>query len=219
MENLKRYFTELTAQQIDRFQTFEKEMRKWNERINLVSRKDILHFELHHLIHSVSISKVLDFPRNTSVIDLGTGGGLPGIPLAILYPDSRFYLVESIRKKIDVVGELIDILQLKNAIPIHSRIEDMEKEVDYVVSRWVGPTKEIIKRIHKEGSITFTNQPKSGLWLWKGGDLTEELSGIEGTETHALNKFFEQPFYATKKIIHIPKESIATFAHRIEKDR
>ncbi|MCY3998751.1 MAG: 16S rRNA (guanine(527)-N(7))-methyltransferase RsmG [Flavobacteriaceae bacterium] len=214
MKNLKRCFSPLSKYQVNQFQTFEKEFRKWNEHINLVSRKDILHFESHHLMHSLSISKIFDFPKNTTVIDLGTGGGLPGIPLAVLYPKTHFFLVESIRKKIDVVRELTHLLELNNVTPIHARIETIEKQADYMISRWVGSVKDIITLIQIKGQITFTNQFKSGLWLWKGGNLKEELHQLKDTEIYELNKNFKHPFYSTKKIVHIPKKSIIAYANQ-----
>ncbi len=214
MKNLKRYFSLLSNYQVDQFQLFEKEFRKWNKNINLVSRKDIRYFESHHLIHSLSISKIFDFPTNTTVIDLGTGGGLPGIPLAILYPKTEFLLVESIRKKITVVRELTQLLELENVIPIHARIETIEKQVDYMISRWVGSVKDIIELIHIKGRITFTNQSKSGLWLWKGGNLNEELHQLRRTKVYELKETFEPPFYSTKKIVHIPKASIIAYANQ-----
>ncbi|MCY4161859.1 MAG: 16S rRNA (guanine(527)-N(7))-methyltransferase RsmG [Flavobacteriaceae bacterium] len=215
MEILKSSFPNLSNHQLEQFLKFDNEFQLWNSKINLVSRKDIIHFESHHLIHSLSISKVFDFPKNTTVIDLGTGGGLPGIPLAILYPETQFFLVESIRKKINVVRELTHLLELKNVTPIHARIETIEKQVDYIISRWVGPTKEIIKMVYQKGRITFRDQHKSGLWLWKGGNLSEELRDIDQAETYDLNEHFDQPFYSTKKILHIPKKSIITFADKM----
>lgn len=202
---LQRYFPELSLEKQEKFILFAELFKSWNERINLVSRKDIDQFYLHHLLHSLVIAKFIDFGKGTKVMDIGTGGGLPGLPLAIYFSETNFYLVDSIRKKTEAVIEMANQLRLSNVVVFNKRAEDVSEKVDFVVSRATAPMADLVKwsrgKINSKGNSSMPN----GLICLKGGDLTEELKPFENKLfTENVTAFIPEEFYKEKKIIYLP---------------
>lgn len=194
----------LTSNQSNQFERIESIYRNWNEKINVISRKDMDAFYTHHILHSLAIAKLISLKPGTSVLDVGTGGGFPGIPLAIFFPEVRFYLVDSIGKKITVVNEVVKGIGLTNVSAEKNRAEDLNMKVDFVVSRAVAPIKDIVhwtsKLIKKGGN----NDLQNGWILLKGGDLAQEIkdSGRSADEFE-IGNWFEDEFFQTKKIVYI----------------
>ncbi|MCB0510205.1 MAG: 16S rRNA (guanine(527)-N(7))-methyltransferase RsmG [Chitinophagales bacterium] len=196
---LEKYFPELSAKQKAQYKILQEALLEWNSKINLISRKDTEAFETNHLLHSLSLAKFKRFGRESKVLDLGTGGGFPGLPLAIYYPKCKFHLVDSIGKKIMVVKDLIDALGLENTTAEHTRVEILNGKYDYIVSRAVAPTKQLLdwtKHLKEKGQTEY-------LFL-KGGDLTEELMEIGfKAKTQDIYPYYKDPFFETKKIVWI----------------
>ncbi len=200
-----KYFPVLSNLQKNRFNALQNIYNEWNSRINVISRKDMDNFYLHHVLHSLSIAKAFHFIRGDFVLDVGTGGGFPGIPLAILFPETKFVLLDSIQKKIKVVTEVINDLELKNAEPVRSRVEEHQGKYDYVISRavtsfpaFVSMTRTKLKKAENRGGIIYL----------KGGNLTEELFPFRPRiELLEIKEFFDEPFFETKKIIFLPSGS------------
>ena len=178
---------------------------EWNAQINVISRKDMDSFYIHHVLHSLAIAKVIRFRPGTTVLDVGTGGGFPGIPLALLFPDCRFHLVDSIGKKIKVVNEVVKALGLKNVVAEQKRAEELPNTYDFVVSRAVAPWEELFRwthdLIHRDGQNALPN----GWLLLKGGDLKEEFKSVrKKCIEHEIAGMFSEDFFETKKIIYVP---------------
>lgn len=198
------YFTDLSPLQKQQFQQLDELYRFWNAQINVVSRKDIDMLYLHHILHSLSIAKVIQFLPGEKVLDVGTGGGFPGIPLAILFPETQFHLVDSIGKKIKVVNEVAQALGLSNVIASHARAEQIEGTFDFVISRAVTQLKEfypwIRNKIRPGGKNTLAN----GVLYLKGGDLEAEIaaSGLKGVQKFLVSKFFKPDFFITKYVLY-----------------
>lgn len=198
------YFPELTKVQQERFALLENLYREWNEKINVISRKDMDAFGVHHVLHSLAIAKVIRFKAGTRVMDVGTGGGFPGIPLAILFPEVEFYLVDSIGKKIKVVQGVAEALGLKNVKAKQTRVEQTDGVQDFIVSRavtafpaFVGFTR---NKIRKEG---FNDLPNGILYL-KGGDFEEEIKPFaDRVQVFSIPAFFQEDFFETKKVIYL----------------
>lgn len=177
----------------------------WNSKINVISRKDIENLYVHHVLHSLAIAKYLDFTPGTKVIDVGTGGGFPGVPLAILFPDVEFLLLDSINKKIMVATEISNSIGLNNVEFIHSRIEDEKRKFHFVVSRAVMPLPDLIKKIRKNITDDQRNSIPNGLICLKGGDLFNEIKPFKkNVEVVSLTSFFEESFFETKKLVYVP---------------
>ncbi|MBK0404910.1 16S rRNA (guanine(527)-N(7))-methyltransferase RsmG [Adhaeribacter sp. BT258] len=203
MDIIKKYFPEITEQQQEKFARLNELYKDWNAKINVVSRKDIDELPTRHILHSLGIAKVIQFPANTHVLDVGTGGGLPGLPLAIMFPEVKFHLVDSIGKKIHVVQSIADELKLHNVTAQQIRAEQLPDRYDYIVSRAVARLAEFYQWI--QFSFKKTDAPNHGLYYLKGGDLTEEIaeSGLV-TELFDLKNYFEEDFFDTKKVVFVP---------------
>ena len=204
METIISYFSELSETQKNQFTKLKGLYTFWNAQINVISRKDIDELYNRHVLHSLGIAKVVEFEKNTAILDVGTGGGFPGIPLAILFPESNFYLVDSIGKKIKVVNEISKELQLKNVKAEHIRAEKVKGEFDFIVSRAVTNMDDFVKWVRKKIVKKQQHSLKNGILYLKGGDLTEELRNFPKATVYNLSDYFEDPFYETKKVVHIP---------------
>lgn len=204
MESILTYFPDLSENQIQQFSKLKQLYVHWNAQINVISRKDIDELYTRHVLHSLGIAKVQAFKANSAILDIGTGGGFPGIPLAILFPESKFHLVDSIGKKIKVVQEVALELGLKNVKGEHIRAEKVKGEFDFIVSRAVTKMDDFKK--WTKGKIAKKNQHelKNGILYLKGGDLTEELKNFTSAKLFDLTAYFEDPFFETKKVVHIP---------------
>ena len=204
MDLILKYFPELTDAQIEQFKALEGLYQDWNLKINVVSRKDIDELYLRHVLHSLGIAKVIQFNPGTRILDVGTGGGFPGIPLAILFPDCNFHLVDSIAKKLKVVDEVVSGLELTNVRTTHSRVEDIDEQYDFIVSRAVAYMPTFVHWVKGKIAKTSNNKLKNGIIYLKGGDLTEELQNYQTAKIYDLSSFFEEPFFETKKVVHLP---------------
>ena len=204
MEVVCKYFKDLTDIQIEQFEKLESLYALWNAQINVISRKDIQDLYLKHVLHSLSIAKIVTFKPNTKILDIGTGGGFPGIPLAILFPNTQFYLVDSIGKKIKVVNEIITALDLQNVTTEHGRAENVIGEFDFIVSRAVAKMDDFKKWTRNKISKKQQHTIKNGILYLKGGDLTEELKNYPSAKIYDLDNYFEEEFFETKKVVHIP---------------
>lgn len=204
MELIKKYFDNLSEKQLEQFSKLQELYQDWNLKINVVSRKDIDELYLRHVLHSLGIAKVMEFKAGAKVMDVGTGGGFPGIPLAILFPETQFHLVDSIGKKIKVVNEVAEGLGLQNVKTTHGRVEEVDDTYDFIVSRAVAQMETfhrwVKNKVHKKQNHAL----KNGILYLKGGDLTEELVNFPKATIYNLPDFFEEDFFETKKVVHLP---------------
>lgn len=204
MEQITHYFPSLTPQQIQRFSRLETLYKDWNTKINVISRKDIDLLYEKHVLHAMGISKVQSFKKGTRILDVGTGGGFPGIPLAILFPEVQFYLIDSIGKKIKVVQAVADALDLRNVEARHQRVQQFKQPVDFVVSRAVTHMEQFVpwvrKNVRNKGNHALTN----GILYLKGGDLSQELASFPEASVFSLSNYFTEDFFQTKKVVHLP---------------
>lgn len=199
-----KYFPNLSDVQREQFLLLEELYKDWNQKINVVSRKDIDELYLRHVLHSLGIAKIQLFKDGSSVLDVGTGGGFPGIPLAILFPNVKFTLVDSIGKKIKVVEEVMEGLALENVTAKNSRVEDVKGEFDFIVSRAVAAMPTFTYWVKGKIKKESLHNRKNGILYLKGGDLTEELSGYKNAEISNLTDYFEEDFFETKKVVYLP---------------
>ena len=204
MKIIKKYFPNLTELQVSQFEKLEELYKDWNSKINVISRKDIDELYLRHVLHSLGIAKVQEFKSGSKVLDVGTGGGFPGIPLAILFPETEFQLVDSIGKKIKVVQGVAEALELKNLKADHMRAEKVKGEFDFIVSRAVTTMPDFVKWVRKKIAKKSNHDLRNGILYLKGGDLTEELSVFQTTTLYNLSDFFDEDFFETKKVVHLP---------------
>ena len=204
MELLEKYFPDLTEDQKNKFANLQDLYEDWNLKINVVSRKDIEELYLRHVLHSLGIAKVQRFLPGASILDVGTGGGFPGIPLAILHPETNFHLVDSIGKKIKVVNEVVEGLKLRNVHTTNARVEEVPGHYDFIVSRAVAAMPTFVH--WTTGKIAKENEHelKNGILYLKGGDLSEELATYQRAKIYDLQEFFEEEFFETKKVVHLP---------------
>jgi len=204
-ERIFRYFPTLSSIQKDKISGLKSIYDRWNSMINVISRKDIDNFYLHHVLHSLAIAKIISFLPGTCILDVGTGGGFPGIPLAIVFPDCEFTLIDSIEKKIKVVSAVAEELDLKNIRALRKRAEDENREYDFIVSRAVTGFQPFVKITSKNISKTGHNDLINGILYLKGGDLNKELSMFrDKVKVWDIKEYFSEPFFETKKIIYLP---------------
>ena len=204
MDCILKYFPELTERQREQFAALLPLYEEWNAQINVISRKDMEHFYEHHVLHSLAIAKVMPFAPMTEVLDVGTGGGFPGVPLAVMFPDARFTLIDSIGKKIKVVSDVIDRLGLTNTKAMQIRAEELDGEYDFVVSRAVTTLGEFVPWVKKKISKSQYNLMRNGILYLKGGDLTNELFPFRHkVKTWDINQWFSEEFFETKKVIYL----------------
>jgi 16S rRNA (guanine527-N7)-methyltransferase len=204
MELILKYFPNLTEDQISKFKKLESLYQDWNLKINVVSRKDIDELYLRHVLHSLGIAKVITFNDGSKILDVGTGGGFPGIPLAIMFPNCSFHLVDSIAKKLKVVDEVVEGLGLTNVKTTHSRVEDIHDTYDFIVSRAVAAMPTFVHWTKGKIAKKQNHELKNGIIYLKGGDLTEELQDYKTAVVYNLNEFFEEDFFETKKVVYLP---------------
>ncbi len=205
MKIIRKYFPDLTEKQIELFQQLEPLYADWNSKINVISRKDFSEFYERHVLHSLAIAKFTKFVGKTKVLDVGTGGGFPGIPLAIMFPEVKFHLVDSIGKKIKVVNGVVQSLGLKNVRAEQIRAEELKGKYDFVVSRAVTRLPEFVPWIRKNISRKNFNALPNGVIYLKGGDLTEEIKPFRKIVfEQELTDYFDEDFFLTKKVLHLP---------------
>jgi len=200
------YFPNLTQQQQDQFIALEALYQDWNLKINVVSRKDIEELYLRHVLHSLAIAKFISFNPGAQVLDVGTGGGFPGIPLAILFPETQFTLVDAIGKKIKVVQEIVDGLGLENVRAIHQRVEEDNNQYDFVVSRAVAAMPTFMRWIKGRIKKVSEHPIKNGVLYLKGGDLGEELQDYRTVQIYSLMDYYKEDFFETKKLVYLPQK-------------
>lgn len=199
------YFPNLTPEQSEQFGALDALYRDWNAKINVISRKDIDNLYLHHVLHSLAIARVIGFKPGTSVLDIGTGGGFPGIPLAILFPESRFRLIDSIGKKVRVATEVAQAIGLKNVEAYHRRGEEEKDKFDFVVSRAVMPLPDLVKIVRKNIAREQRNALPNGLIVLKGGNLDAELRPFgKVVEQTDITKLFADPWFEDKRVVYLP---------------
>ncbi|GGX21848.1 16S rRNA (guanine(527)-N(7))-methyltransferase RsmG [Aquimarina muelleri] len=204
MNILKKYFPDLTEEQEIQFSELEKLYTEWNSKINVISRKDIESLYERHILHSLGIAKIQGFKPKAKILDVGTGGGFPGIPLAILFPETHFYLVDVIAKKIKVVNEVATALGLTNVKAEQRRAGTFEDRFDFIVSRAVTNMPDFVKWVRKNVAKKSSHELQNGILYLKGGDLTEELVLFPKAVEHELSAHFEEDFFETKKVVYLP---------------
>ncbi|MFT5761137.1 MAG: 16S rRNA (guanine527-N7)-methyltransferase [Polaribacter sp.] len=203
MKIIQKYFTDLTEIQLEQFTKLQELYKDWNLKINVVSRKDIDELYLRHVLHSLGIAKVISFKPGSKVLDVGTGGGFPGIPLAILFPETQFHLVDSIGKKIKVVDEVVAGLGLENVKTTNGRVEEVKGDYDFIVSRAVAQMETFVGWTKGKTLKKQNHNIKNGILYLKGGDLSEELAKYTSATIYDLPNYFDEDFFETKKVVHL----------------
>ncbi|MGQ1946147.1 16S rRNA (guanine(527)-N(7))-methyltransferase RsmG [Geofilum sp. OHC36d9] len=204
MEVIQKYFPGLTDEQINHFSRLKDIYSDWNQQINVISRKDMANFYEHHVLHSLAIGLFIKFSPGTTIIDVGTGGGFPGLPLAIMFPEVNFTLIDSIGKKIKVVKAVAATLHLKNVTALQTRAENYKGQFDFIVSRAVTTLPEFYKQTQHLVSPKQKNAITNGILYLKGGDLTDEINPFKSRiSSTRLSDYFDEPFFSTKKILHL----------------
>lgn len=206
MEYIKTHFPNLTEEQENQYRAIIGLYKDWNQKINVVSRKDIDEIYLRHVLHSLAIAKFIEFQPGSKIIDVGTGGGFPGIPLAVLFPEVEFTLVDSIAKKIKVVNEVVDGLGLKNVTSTNERVENVKGEFDFIISRAVAAMPTFVRWTKGKIAKNSVHNIKNGIIYLKGGDLSEELEPYRNVQIKPISDYFEEEFFETKKIVYLPQK-------------
>lgn len=204
MENIEKYFPDLSPEQLEKFGQLKAIYQFWNDQINVISRKDMEEFYTRHVLHSLGIAKIMSFKEGADVLDIGTGGGLPGIPLAILFPETNFHLVDSIGKKIKVVTEVAKALNLTNVKATHARAEDIKGQYDFIVSRAVTAMPAFLPWTKEKFKSKNTHSLANGILYLKGGDLKEEFATVKKFyKIHSLKELFTEDFFETKAVVYV----------------
>lgn len=204
MDIITKYFPNLTEEQQAQFVLLKDLYKDWNLKINVVSRKDIDEIYMRHVLHSLGIAKVMEFKAGAQVLDVGTGGGFPGVPLAILFPETQFHLVDSIGKKIKVVNEVVAGLGITNVKTTNDRVENVSGQYDFVVSRAVAQMETFVRWIKGHVKKKSEHELRNGILYLKGGDLTEELAKYTTAQIYNLTDYYTEDFFETKKVVHLP---------------
>ena len=204
MKLIQKYFGDLSRAQLIQFEKLESLYKYWNSKINVISRKDISSLYLKHVLHSLAIAKFIQFSKDTHIIDVGTGGGFPGIPLAILFPDCKFHLVDSIEKKVRVVDAVSKELSLKNVTTQCKRVEDIDDKFDFILTRAIADMSTILEWTVNNISPNSNNIVPNGIIALKGGDLDKELSRIENKKVVAIKDYFDDHYFINKKLVYVP---------------
>ena len=204
LELIEKYFLSISPQQHEQFSALKELYKDWNLKINVVSRKDIDELYLRHVLHSLAISKIQAFKPGAQILDVGTGGGFPGIPLAILFPETQFHLVDSIGKKIKVVDEVVEGLKLANVKSSNSRVEEIKRKYDFIVSRAVAAMPTFVHWVKDKIAKNSVHELKNGILYLKGGDLEEELSSYKTARIYPLKDIYDEDFFETKKLVYLP---------------
>ena len=204
MKLILEHFANLNKKQIEQFSMLKAIYENWNQKINVISRKDIDNINLRHVLHSMSIAKFIKFKKQTKILDLGTGGGFPGIPLAILFPDCNFILVDSVKKKITVVDNVVKELKLNNVISYCSRVEELDLKFDFLVTRAVAKMPKIINWSRGNFNLESNNEIKNGIIALKGGDINEELFSINNSTILPIEEILNNQYFIDKKIVYVP---------------
>jgi 16S rRNA (guanine527-N7)-methyltransferase len=205
MEIVQKYFPELTEKQINQFLLLKSLYQDWNDKINVISRKDIDYLYERHVLHALAISKIIQFKKDTNILDVGTGGGFPGIPLAILFPECEFHLIDSIGKKIKVVKGITESANLINVTSEQIRAENVKKQYDFIISRAVTAFPSFYNWVRNKVKETSRNELQNGILYLKGGNLADELKNFKSRiEIFEISEFFSESFFETKKIIYLP---------------
>ena len=204
MQLIRHYFPGLSELQLKQFEQLEELYKDWNLKINVVSRKDIDELYLRHVLHSLAIAKLIAFKPGSKVMDVGTGGGFPGIPLAIMFPETHFHLVDSIAKKMKVVNEVVQGLELTNVKTSHCRVEEVKDTYDFIVSRAVAAMPTFAHWVKGKISKKQKHELKNGIIYLKGGDLADELLDFPKAKVYDLSDYYKEEFFETKKLVHLP---------------
>lgn len=205
MQIIDKYFPNLSQRQKEQFQNLDTLYREWNAKINVISRKDIDNLYEHHVLHSMAIAKIVRFKAGTSILDFGTGGGFPGIPLAILFPECRFRLIDGTGKKVNVASEVTKAIGLENVEAVHRRGEEEKGKFDFIVSRAVMPMPDLVKIVRKNISTKQQNSIANGIIVLKGGNLTAELKPYHKiVEVTPISRFFDEEWFKEKNVIYLP---------------
>ncbi|WP_294079738.1 16S rRNA (guanine(527)-N(7))-methyltransferase RsmG [Proteiniphilum sp. UBA5384] len=208
MKSIETYFPRLTEHQKQQFNALPDLYAEWNARINVISRKDIQNLYPHHVLHSLSVARYIRFTSGSTILDVGTGGGFPGLPLAIFFPEVKFVLLDSIGKKVKVAEEISEAIGLENVETVHSRVEQEKRKFHFVVSRAVMPLPELARITHKNISGEQINALPNGIICLKGGDLSAEVHPFrQVAEIVSLSDYFSEPFFETKKLVYVPLSS------------
>jgi len=208
MDIIRKYFPDVSTAQLAQFQQFQESIIDWNQRINLISRKDVGHLSERHILHSLAIARIATFGAGDTILDVGTGGGFPGIPLAIIFPDAQFTLIDSIGKKVNAVSQIIHSLGIDNASCLQVRAENYPAKARHIVSRAVASLDRFTSWVKNNIDAPSGTSSNNGIWYLKGGDLQDELSTFRNVRIYPLKKIYSEAFFESKKLLYLPYHSL-----------